>query len=154
MSVYDTGAAPYQLYSEDKPQSGVNHFMIRSIHQSPDAINTRFFNSNNVDVIQNMLKSQIQSKTGFVIDRQDDDALLIIMRACYIENDVDSSLSPDDFVKGLNDMVVRIALPQIASGIKGYLAYLKDASSLPTPIPRAQNMSVKGTRTLELRSGL
>ena len=154
MSVYDIGQPSYQLYSEDKPQSGINHFMIRSLHQNPDPINTRFFNSNNVDVIQNMLRAQIKSKTGFVIDRQDDDCLGIIMRACYIENDVDSSLSPDDFVKGLNDMVVRISMPQIASGIKAYLAYLKDASSLPTPIARSQNTNIKGQKTLEMRVGL
>ena len=154
MSVYDVGQPSYQLYSEDKPTGGVNHFMIRSLHQNPDAINTRFFNSTNVDVIQNRLKTQIKNKTGFVIDRQDDDALLIIMRACYIENDIDSSLSPDDFVKDLNDMVVRISLPQIASGIKGYLSYIRDASSLPTPIARSQNTNIKGQKTLEMRVGL
>ena len=153
-SVYNTGVQPYQLYSEEKPYEGINYFMIRSLHQSPDAVNTRFFNSNNVDVLQKTLRETIKAKTGYLIDRQADDQLLIIMRGCYIENNIDRTLPPMEQVSQLNAMTVRICLPQIASGLKQYLGYLKDASSLPSPISRSVNTSVKGSRTLELHVGL
>lgn len=129
--------------------------VLRSLNHPRTPLNETFFGLVNLDVIQNRLRASIQKQTGYAIDRQSDTDLIVIMRKVYAEQAAHSQgANVQAEVDRLNNMVLHVAVPMVASGVAGYLAYLKDASSLPEPIPRGTQTSVKGTKTYELFRGL
>ena len=56
------------------------------------------------------------------------------------------------FIKGLNTLVLDWCIPRIFSEVEQFMAYRKNVSSLPNPIERSVNMSISGTKTLELKN--
>lgn len=116
-----------------------------------DEVNTVFFGQGNVDTIQRQLRDVIRTRMGYVIDRQPDEHLLIIMRYVYMNESRNTGGAAE--VLRLNQLVLKEVVPQVASGVLQYLAYLRDASRLPTPIPRAQATSIKGTYAPQLFTG-
>ena len=128
--------------------------VLRSLNQPRTPLAEAFFRVENIDVIQNRLRATIQRQTGYAIDRQSDTHLTIIMRKVYAEHASNSAQGLDAEVRRLNDVVLRVAVPMVASGVAAYLAYLKDASRLPEPLPRGIQTSVKGTRQHELFRGM
>jgi len=113
-----------------------------------------FFSTVNMDVVQNRLRATIQQKSGYAIDRQSDTDLLVIMRRVYGDNANVGASDVAAEVSRLNDLVLFNVVPMVASGVASYLAYLRDASSLPPPLPYGQQTSVKGTKTYELYRGV
>lgn len=127
--------------------------MLRSIRQQPSALGAAFFSPGNVDDIQRRLHDIVFRKTRYRIDRQSDEQLLIIMRNVFVnfarfEGDVPRE------VRRLDDLVLAEVVPQVGAGLAQYLAYIRDASTLPTPIARGQSTTVKGTKGGELFRGL
>ena len=128
--------------------------VLRSLNQPRSPLADAFFGVTNVDALQNALRGTIQRRTGYAIDRQKDGDLLVIMRRVYAERANSGAASVAAEVARLNDLVLGVAVPMVATGIASYLAYVRDASRLPEPLPRGTNASAKGTRTLELFRGL
>ncbi len=147
---YDMAELPYPLYATS--DSITDTSTERWSTQAADGLNTLFFGQANVDAIQAQLRDVIKKRLGYVIDRQPDDQLLIIMRYVYM-NEARNDGGVKE-IKRLNGLVLKEIAPMVASGVMQYLAYLRDASRLPTPIPRAQATSVKGTTTTEMFKGL
>ncbi len=110
-----------------------------------------FFSEDNLDAVQDALRDAVKRLTGFVIDRQSDDQLLIVMRAIFADHAQNSPRDVAAEVKRLDHGVVTTVLDQVISGITSYLAYLRDASRMRTPIARGAATSIKGlTTTLPL----
>jgi hypothetical protein len=65
----------------------------------------------------------------------------------FAENKPDGVLCQ---VKELNSRVLDYAVPRILAEVKMYLTYRKDVTTLPQPLERSLNTSVKGSITLEL----
>lgn len=149
-SVYDIAEAPYSMY--EQIPSGVRTATERWSHSAADGVNQPFFAASNVDSIQKQLRDVIAKRMGYVIDRQPDEQLQIIMRYVYMQHARNTGGVAE--VRRLNELVLKEIVPQVASGLMQYLAYLRDASRLPTPIPRAQATSVKGTTTTQLFTGM
>lgn len=150
-NVRDISELPFRMYDEDqgsKPEVYEN--IINSLRIQMTPLNREFFSRRNVDRIQSDLRRCIQKKLKITMSRQSDDQLLVIMRGLYMQHADPSPDSVRDELIRLNAIVVAECAPMVASGIKQRLAYLEDASRLPPPLERAQNTSVKGTRTLEL----
>lgn len=127
--------------------------MTRSLAQLDNALNEAFFSVQNLNAIQQAIRQRIHASTGFTIDRQSDDQIALVMRSIYItwaENRADNI--PQQ-VAALNERVLAECLPLVASGLKQYMAYLRDASTLPEPITRGVNTSVKGTVVLQSYPG-
>lgn len=122
----------------------------RSLNQPSTPLLQAFFAQANVDDIQNRLRGTIQRQTGYAIDRQSEQDLMIIMRKVYAEHANNKQTEVRAEVERLNGVVLSITVPMVASGVAGYIAYLRDASSLPEPLPRGQQTSVKGTKSFEL----
>lgn len=72
------------------------------------------------------------------------------MRYIFIEHASHSEQNVTAEVRRLNDLVVRETLPNIVSNLAQYLAYLRDASKLPEPLPRGLQTSMRGTKTASL----
>lgn len=131
---------------------------LKSLSLCPTPFNTRFFSDANIEVLQQTFRQRIKAKLGFVIDRQDVDSLCVIMRAAMRTYGREPISSDEAVIRqqvaALNDIVVQMALPQIASGAVGYLNYLRDASQLPGGLPLPQSTSTAGTKNLPIFPGI
>ena len=110
-----------------------------------------FFSAKNQQILQNGIRAGVYQMSGnqYVIAPQPYDQLKIIMRAIYLEH---ARHLPEDItgqIEELNTMVAKYAVPKLYSEAKGYLQYLKDASTLVVPMSAPVN-SVSYDRTLEL----
>lgn len=154
-SPYNNFEVPFSVASTAPSQQLEDSLacVMRSLNQARSPLLSAFFSIENLDVIQNRLRATIQQRTGYAIDRQSDTDLTVIMRKVYAER-ANSSEDVKTEVARLNDIVLSIVVPMVATGVAGYLAYLKDASALPEPLPRGVQTSVKGTKTFELFRGL
>ena len=85
-------------------------------------------------------------ETNQVVDKQDFNELLIVMRSIYLEysshppiinekmpNDIKKkvlSMYTDEILR-LNNIVIDYVYPNVLSQVQAYITYLRDASSLP-----------------------
>jgi hypothetical protein len=124
--------------------------MMRSMHLQPTRLSEAFFSAVNIEAIQLQIRKLVKKRTGYTVDRQSDEALLAIMRHVYVRDAANLAADVKAEVARLNAKVVAEAAPMVASGVAQYLAYIRDASQLPDPLPRAQQTSVKGSKTSNL----
>jgi hypothetical protein len=105
-----------------------------------------FFSKKNIDNIQNVIKEKVFQKTNKVVDNQNINELLIVMRSIYLEYSahppmITNKLTDDvkvqvlkmytKEVERLNGLVIDYVFPKVLSGLQQYIAYLRDASSQP-----------------------
>jgi len=154
-AIVNTAVNGYPLYAGSQPGANTEA-SVRVVHQEANPLNRAFFSRQNVGRIQATLRDTIRAKTGFTIDRQSSDDIAVIMQNQYLlwagnlqgANDVIAQ------VNFMNQKVLEILLPMVASGVKQYMAYLRDASTLPTPIDRPENVSIAGSKTLSMFQGI
>lgn len=145
------GKQIFNLYNE--PNSGNKIFnteAIQTIHE-PNRLNTVYFSVENINLIQNMIRYQvyIQTNKKHIIGRQSDLQLKIIMRSMYLQYGKNLQNDIKTQVQQLNTMVVKYSVPKIISGVKQYLAYKRDVSTLPVPMDRPKNLSSAGSKVLQ-----
>lgn len=129
----------------------------RSLNQPRTPLFEAFFAVENMDILQNRLRATIMKQTGYTIDRQSDDHLTTIMRKVYAEQATHRAATPQHVateVRRLDDIVLGVVVPMVATGVASYLLYLRDASRIPDPLPRGVQTSIKGTKSYELFRGL
>lgn len=128
-----------------------------SVRASLQACNTplleSFFSSYNIERIQTQLRIIVREKTGYTIDRQDQNQLVIIMRAMYNLYGNPNAQNIDGETRRLNAYVLAEVVPMVGTGLSQYLGYLRDASQMHVPLERPKNMSIKGHNTFELFKG-
>ena len=153
---YSNTEVPFAMMSEAPSHALENNLtaVLRSLNQPRTPLAEAFFSVENMDVIQNRLRATIQKHTGYAIDRQSDTHLTIIMRKVFGEHASNSAQNVGADVRRMNDIVLTTTVPMVASGVASYIAYLRDASRLPEPLPRGVQTSVKGTKTFELFRGM
>lgn len=155
MAVYNNQEEPFQARTDGGQRlETLVKAMTRSLHMQESPLSTAFFNATNVDAIQVLVRDVIKRRTSYSIDRQSDDSLLAIMRYVYVQNSKNITNDIRGEVRRLNGLVVAEAAPIVASGMAQYLAYLRDASEIAPPLPRAQQTSIKGEKSTELFRGL
>ena len=144
----------FQLYDGQKHiKNDYGSEAIKGIHGDTD-INNVYFSQNNIESLQKMIRYNIWliSEKKFVIDRQSDSELRIIMRSIYLQYCQHQPDKIREQVAYLNKLVLDYCLPKIYSEIKQYYMYKESVSGLPRPIERSINMSVKGSKTLEIKN--
>lgn len=151
-SVYDVAEAPFSLFGGSATPEDRRVSMTRSTHLQASEVSAMFFANANLDALQRRLQAEIRKRTGLQIDRQSDEQLLIVMRYVFMQSGRNVGGAAE--VARLNELVLREIVPQVGAGLAQYMAYLRDASTLPTPIPRGLATSIKGTKTAELFKGL
>ena len=149
---YPSSGAPAYEFSGSNP-GGTTHAALRMLQEAPNPLNQAFFSDANVDAIETELARVIEQRTGYAIGPQDRTQLLAIMRYVYVQNSMPGDRTAAEVAR-LNRLVLREVVPMVGSAVAQHVAYLRDSSSLPVPIPRAANQSVKGQRSLTLRTGL
>lgn len=122
--------------------------------QEKNIINHLFFLAKNIKSIQNMIRLTVHKFSKFIIGRQSNEELLIVMRSIYLQyarnpviiNPQKEKEKIQKEIFRLNQIVVNEVVPNIVSETQQYIHYLKDISQVATPIERSTNDSVKGTK--------
>lgn len=142
---------------------------LKANNSVPTALNSLFFNKQNVNYLQKRIVDDIKQITGVTIKPQNEDALLIIMNnkyqyslygwlptsPCHLALPRGQKpCSLEERLTRLNQSVLQNVIKQILSGMNMYLDYYKHASSLPTPLSLPVNVSSKGGRVLQENVGL
>lgn len=149
----DRFAASYAMI--EQPSSRVNDLgdaLVSSMHQCNTPLSLSFFSPSNIEEIQRNIRTIIRQKTGYLIDKQSDEQLSIIMRAVYMLS-AQHGVPVDTERRRLNALVLSETVPIIGSNISQYLGYLKDASEMAVPLERSKNLSIKGQNTFSLFRG-
>lgn len=112
-----------------------------------------YFSDANVAALQEGLRYRVYKETDgkYVIGRQSDTELRIVMRSIYLTYSRNLPGSVVDQVRELNRRVLEWTVPEVLSNLKQHLTYMRDASTLPMPLERGELMTAKGSRTLELK---
>jgi hypothetical protein len=140
----------YDMYKEQKQNMFVSEEAIKNIH-TKNELSDLFFSRENIDILHDGIRYLVSKKTcgKFVIDRQSENDLIIVMRSIYLQYGEHKPLGLVEQVKELNTRVLEYCVPKIIEEIKIYMQYRNDISSLPVPLSRGEFVSSKGTKVLE-----
>lgn len=145
------------MFTPRKPE--VNELgpqLLASVYHCEDnnELGMQFFSPTNIAKVQAGLRETILSNTSYLIGRQSDEGIGIVMRSVYVDHARHGAPSLPQELQRLNAIVLSILVPMVATNIAQYVGYLRDASQLPQVLKRPENMSVKGTNTMQLFRGL
>lgn len=120
--------------------------------QEVSPLSVRYFGQSNIDHLQVLIKKNVYLNSGqkYIIDRQDDAELLIIMRSVYLEYSLNNNFDYGRQIDALNEKVLEFAVPQILSAINLYMQYLKDSTGELRPMDLPQYESMSGTKSYDL----
>jgi len=151
MTIQDIYRTPFLFLQEHrKNYSNMASTALKGI-QSESELSKLFFSDENFKRLQKKIKKEIFNRTNgqFRLEAdQEQRDLFISMRAVYMEH---ARFLPGQIVrqvKRLNQKVVDDIVPGMITEIRQHYGYLKEINKPLTPIPRPQNMSNAGRRTL------
>jgi hypothetical protein len=110
-----------------------------------------FFSKGNIDILQNGIRAGVynESKGRFLIGKQDEDPLKIIMRSIFLTHSKNLPNQITQQVEQLNQMVLDYSVPQVLGEAVGYVKFKNDISMMYTPMTRPT--STFHNNTLELK---
>ncbi len=113
-----------------------------------------YFSNTNIEALQQAIRYRVYVETNgnFVIGRQSDQELKIIMRSLYYQYAKNDGSDCVGQVQILNSKVLDWAVPEILSNLLQYQVYKRDASTLPVPMELGSLETQKGTKILEQKS--
>lgn len=120
--------------------------VLTSIKQTPTPLNTLFFSEFNQNLLQRAIRQAMYDKYQLRIDKQNKNDLLAIMRVVFINNSAQPYTELCPQVKLMNDMVIKTALGQIATGVAQYFGYIHDIQAPHVPPAIPVNTSVYGNK--------
>lgn len=121
--------------------------MAKSLYMNVTPLIREYFSEKNLDAVQAALASEVKRLTGFKIDRQSDDSMLIVMRAIFADHAIHQPKNVGAEVARLDRGVISAVIDGVISNITAHLAYLRDASRMRTPMERGAATSTKGLNT-------
>ena len=129
-----------------------NNFQVEALYgiQETSTLNQLFFSKKNMDIIQNMIRYTVYEKSEkkFVIDRQSDVELEIVMRSIYLQHSPNLPNKIKEQIQYLNKLVSDWCSEQIIPEVSQYFGYMKELEYMPVPIDLPLNLSSKGSRSL------
>lgn len=146
-----TGEQIYHLFEEDmRPNNNYSQEAMKSIF-STNQVSNIFFSQFNLDLLQEAIRYQVYKKScdKFVICRQSNTELRLIMRSIYLQWSKNQQYGILEQVKELNKVVLDFCIPRIIQEINIYSKYTKDINQLPVPLPNAEFVGTKGSKVLE-----
>jgi hypothetical protein len=106
-----------------------------------------FFSGQNINIIQTALRDTVKRETGYMIDPQKEDDLLVFMGKVYTNysrSNSDKSLSEQ--IRIMNAAVVKETSEQVKSGILQQVYYLRDRSTGLRVLDQPVNTSTYGKK--------
>lgn len=151
----------FKLTVNDKKISQINTKQLFKNTYSETLLTFLFFSDKNVKNIQKLIKHLIYKEMGYIVDDQSYNELLTVMRSVFLQYSTHPPLITENMseqersalylkytkeVSKLNEIVINLIVPTIASQLQQYLDYLRDASNPPYYMDKPSNESVKGQR--------
>lgn len=111
-----------------------------------------FFSAENQQILQNGLRAGVYNMSGrrFSIAPQSYQEIKIIMRSIFLQEAQNIPGNVTAQITQLNKLVLNQMIPQVYNEVKGYLIYIRDASTLVVPLATPVN-TVSSDKTLELK---
>lgn len=103
--------------------------IIKSLDQQSTPLSNEFFSAENARKIQNAVRRQIRSESGYAIDYQNEDDVAAIMRYIYITNSWDPYQDTVTQINLMNNRTISKMLGQVRTGLAQHLAYLKQINT-------------------------
>ena len=99
-------------------------------------LSKNYFSKENIQIIQNGIRAGVYDKSNkqYVIGPQDCESLKIVMRSVFLQNSTNNPGNIAQQIADLNQIVLDFCINQVYTEARGYLQYLTDVSTLPTPI--------------------
>ena len=136
----------------DNENEKMNNFQVEALYgiQETSVLNQLFFSKKNMDNIQNMIRYNVYEKSDkkYIIDKQSDIELEIIMRSIYLQHSLNLKNNIKEQISYLNNLVSDWCVEQILPEIQQYIGYMKEIEYMPMPIDLPINLSSKGSRSL------
>jgi hypothetical protein len=146
--MYRDHSRPFSLFDQVQTDEPREVSLQRSSGTQSNELSRAFYSPKNIAHLQTRLQQEIKKQMGLMIDRQSEEELTIVMRYVYMMHSRNTGGRAE--LERLNELVLREVVPNVGANVAMYLTYLRDASTLPTPLARGQATSVKGTKTMEL----
>jgi len=136
----------------DKNNETMNTFQVEALYgiQETSKLNQLFFSKKNMDIIQNMIRYNVYVKSDnkYIIDRQSDIELEIVMRSIYLQHSPNRPDKIKEQIEYLNKLVADWCTEQIIPEVQQYYGYIKEIEYMPVPMDLPLNLSSKGSRSL------
>ena len=136
----------------DNQNETMTNFQVEALYgiQETSPLNQLFFSKKNMDIIQDMIRYNVYEKSEkkFIIDKQSDIELEIIMRSIYLQHSPNLPNKIKEQIIYLNGLVKDWCSEQIIPEINQYIGYIKEIEYMPMPIDLPLNLSSKGSRSL------
>ena len=136
----------------DKSGENMQNFQVEALYgiQETSLLNQLFFCKKNMDIIQDMVRFNVYEKSDkkFIIDRQSEIELEIIMRSIYLQHSPNLPDKIKEQLRYLNNLVSNWCVEQIIPEVQQYNGYIKEIEYMPLPIDLPLNLSSKGSRSL------
>jgi hypothetical protein len=142
-------ALPGFAYSETAPSNAGMEGVRGNLERTP--MNQAYFSAANFQIIQNAIRKKVFDETGQVIDPVGSDDLFMVMRALYLQYGRNMPTQIPEQIADLNARVVAWCTPKIVAEVNMYATYIKDITTLPTPMPQPMNVGHAGTRSLPFK---
>jgi hypothetical protein len=101
-----------------------------------------YFCKENIDIIQNGIRSKVYDNTQKVIDIQPYDKIKIVMRSIYLQNAKNIADDITHQVKLINEKVINECVCKIMGELDSYIKYRRDVSTLAKPMNRPKSTYV------------
>lgn len=151
-----SGIAPFQLFDENQSiKKNANQDSTKNII-ADSLLSKLFFSENNIDLIQLELKKKVYEKTDnkYLIGRQSDTELLIVMRSIFLQNSKNLDTKLKEQIITLNNLVLNYCVDNVISGILAHIGYIKDIEQPYALMEPPQNVNSAGTKTLRSTTSL
>ena len=132
----------------DTPADYLFFDIIKTINERNNVIEI-FFTKRNVDHIQVLLIKMVKYLTGHYISPQDENQLLTVMRAKYLDATVNGNATGITLINeicALNKDVLDWVVPNVISQIKLYISYSRDHGMDPHVLPLPEYTSAVGLK--------
>jgi hypothetical protein len=143
----------YILFQESKDN---NTFLDDSLHgiQIQSILSRAYFSEENVERIQNIIRHTVYLKSGnkYIIGRQSDIELRIIMRAIYLQYAKNLDYGIKEQIEDLDKHILEYSIRDIMHEVNQYYDYINHVETLPIPIQHPVNVAKQTDRSLPLRS--
>jgi len=111
-----------------------------------------YFSFDNINLLQDEIQKYVYFKTNKVIGKQSIDDLKIIMKSIYLSNrsKLSDHINIIKQTKTLNKYVILECSRIIITNLNQHLHYVEELNKSPYFQELPKNLSIKGTKTLEM----
>lgn len=117
-------------------------------------LNQAFFSDANIGYLQDEIRYRVWEKSGrkYVIDPQRPDELKTIMRAYYLQYNINVEKDAAKELQGLNERVLKYCVDDVLGSINMWLYNRNQTLNYPDQISRPVNANIYGTKGAEFKA--